>query len=202
MKGIHLEKCLDLLAGKENIAPFLSRPPMIREHAQELVHTDVFYVDVPSHCGGQYFVTFIDDFSKKLRAFVLKSKDQVMSVFKEFHAKAQRESGQKLKVVRKNNAGEYRGQFEMYCKTQCIKLEYTMIKTPELNGLVERMNWTIMKRVRSMLSHAKLLKSHWAEAMLTTVYLVNECLLVPIKGDVLPRAWTVRNVSYHHLRVF
>ena len=99
VKGIHLEKCLDLLAGKENIAPFLSRPPMIREHAQELVHTDVFSVDVPSHCGGQYFVTFIDDFSKTLRAFVLKSKDQVMSVFKEFHAKAQRESGQKLKVV-------------------------------------------------------------------------------------------------------
>ena len=71
---------------------------------------------------------------------MLKSKDQVLSVFKEFHVRAEREFGQKLKVVRTSNGGEYRSQFEMYCKTQCIKLEYTMIKTPELNGLVERMN--------------------------------------------------------------
>ena len=31
-------------------------------------------------------------------------------------------------------------------------------ETPELNGLVERVNRTIMERVRSMLSHAKLPK--------------------------------------------
>ena len=50
-------------------------------------------------------------------AFVLVSKDQLLSVFKEFHARAERESGQKLKVVRIDNGGEFRGQFEMYCKT-------------------------------------------------------------------------------------
>ena len=60
----------------------------------------------------------------------------------------------------------------MYCKTQGIKLEYTVPKTSELNGLAERMNRTIMDRVRSMLSHAKLPKSYWAEAMLTVVYLI------------------------------
>ena len=72
---------------------------MRREHALELVHTDVCYVDAPSYRGGQYFVTFIDDFSRKVWAFVLTSKDQVLSVFKEFHARAERKSGQKLKVV-------------------------------------------------------------------------------------------------------
>ena len=34
--------------------------------------------------GAQYFVSFIDDYNRKLWAFVLKSKDQVLSVFKEF----------------------------------------------------------------------------------------------------------------------
>ena len=57
------------------------------------------YVDAPSHRGGQYFVTFIDDFSRKVWAFVFVSKDQVLSVFKEFHARAEREFGQKLKAV-------------------------------------------------------------------------------------------------------
>ena len=69
-------------------------------------------------------MTFIDDFSKNLWAFVLKSKDQVLSVFKEFHVRVERKFGQKLKVVRTDNGGEYRGQFELYCKTQCIKIEY------------------------------------------------------------------------------
>ena len=99
MKAVHLEKCVDCLVGKQNIATFHSRPPKRIEIALELVHTYVCYVDAPSHRGGQYFVTFIDDFSRSLWAFVLKSKDQELSVFKEVHARGERESGQKFKVV-------------------------------------------------------------------------------------------------------
>ena len=83
------------LAGKPNRAAFHSRAPMRREATLELVHTYVCYVDAPSDRGGQYFVTFINDFSKKLWAFMLKSKDQVLSVFKEFHVMVEREFGQR-----------------------------------------------------------------------------------------------------------
>ena len=89
----------------------------------------------------------------------------------------------------------------MYCKTQGIKIEYTVPKTLELNGLAERMNQTIMERVRSM-SHAKFPKSYWAKAMLMIVYLINKSPSVPLKGDVPKRVWTGQNVSYQHLRVF
>ena len=37
-----------------------------------------------------YFVTFIDDCSKKVWAFALKSKDQVLDIFKFFHAYVER----------------------------------------------------------------------------------------------------------------
>ena len=73
----------------------------------ELVHTDVCYVDVKAHPSGQYFVTFIDDCSPKLWAYVLKMKDQALGVFKEFRARAKRETGRKLKVVKTDNGGEY-----------------------------------------------------------------------------------------------
>ena len=76
-------------------------------------------------------MTFIGDYCRKLWALVLKSNDQVLSFFKEFQARAERESGQKLKAVRPDNDGEYRGQFEEYCKAQGIRIEYTMPKTPE-----------------------------------------------------------------------
>ena len=65
----------------------------------ELVHLDVCYVDTKSHASSQYFVTFIDDCSRKLWASVLKTKEQVLSVLKEFQARTERETVQKLKAV-------------------------------------------------------------------------------------------------------
>ena len=41
--------------------------------------------------GALYFVTFIDDFSRKVWAYALKMKDQVVGVFKEFHVKVERD---------------------------------------------------------------------------------------------------------------
>ena len=108
---------------------------------------DVCYMDTKSHVGSQYFVTFIDDYSRKLWAFVLKTKGQVLSVFKEFQARVKRETSRKLKAVRANNGREYCGLFKEYCRAQGIRLEYTVLKMPKLNGLAERMNRTVMERV-------------------------------------------------------
>ena len=80
---------------------------MRRKALLELVHTDVCQVDTKSHVGSQYFVTFIDDHNRKLWASLLKTKDQVLSVFKEFHAIVERETGRNLKAVRANKRGEY-----------------------------------------------------------------------------------------------
>ena len=77
-----------------------------------------------------------------------------------------------------------------------------MPKNPELNGLAERMNTTIMERVRTMLSHAKLPKSYWVEAMYTDVYLINKYTSVPRKGDVPQKVWIGKYISYQHLKVF
>ena len=59
-------------------------------------------------------MTFIDGYIRKLWAFVLKSKDQVLSCIKEFREREERESGRKSKVVRTDNGGECKGQFEEY----------------------------------------------------------------------------------------
>ena len=46
---------------------------------------------------------------RKLWATPLKTKDQVLSIFKELHARVEREIGRKLKAVRADNGGEYWG---------------------------------------------------------------------------------------------
>lgn len=46
------------------------------------------------------------------------------------------------------------GIFKQYCREQGISRQLTVRKTPQQNGLAERMNKTIMGRVRCMLSNA------------------------------------------------
>ena len=79
-----MEKCVDYLVEKQKKATFHSRPPKRREVPLELVHKDMCYVNALSHGGGQYFVTFVNNYNQKLCAFVLKSKDEVLSFFKEW----------------------------------------------------------------------------------------------------------------------
>ena len=95
----------------------------------ELVHINVCPVDRKSHAGSQYFMTFKDDHSRKLWVSTLKTKDQILFFFKEFHVRVGRETDRKLKAIPADNGGEYRGQFEEYCRSKGIQLEYTVSKT-------------------------------------------------------------------------
>ncbi|GKV11817.1 hypothetical protein SLEP1_g23036 [Rubroshorea leprosula] len=176
--------CADCLAGKHHKVSFHTLPLSRRKYALDLVHTDVCFMKDKSLGGATYFVTFVDDFSRKLWAYPLSSKDQVLEKFKEFQAMTEREIGRKLKCIRFDNGGEYSGQFERYCREQGIKLEKTTPRTPQHNGVVERMNRTICDRIVCMLSHAKLSKSFWGEALKTAVYLINRFPSVVLNGDV------------------
>jgi len=50
--------------------------------------------------GNKYFLTFIDDFSRKTWIYLLKSKDEVFHYFKIFKAFVERESDRQMKMVR------------------------------------------------------------------------------------------------------
>jgi transposase InsO family protein len=95
-----------------------------------------------------------------------------------------------LKCVRSDNGGEYRGPFQRYCRKFGIRLEKTPLKTPQLNGLAKRMNRTLIERVTTILSHAKLPNSFWAEALNHAMYVVNLSPSVPLAGDIPQRVWS------------
>lgn len=54
-----------------------------------------------------------------------------------------------------------------------IKQEFTVPHNPEQNGMVERLNRTLVEMTRCMLSDAKMDKMYWCEAMLTAVDIRN-----------------------------
>ncbi|GJW15791.1 putative RNA-directed DNA polymerase [Tanacetum coccineum] len=119
-----------------------------------------------------------------------------------FHALVERQTGKKLKYIQSDNRGEYIGPFDAYCREHGIQHQKTPPKTPQLNGLAERMNRTLVERVRCLLSHAGLPASFWGEALNTAVHVINLTPCVPLRFDVPDRVWSGKDVSYHHLRVF
>lgn len=68
-------------------------------------------------------------------------------MLKDFQAKVERETGKKLKCVCSDNGGEYLGRFDQYCCSQGIKPQRTVKKTPQQNGVAERMNCTMVERM-------------------------------------------------------
>jgi hypothetical protein len=58
-----------------------------------------------SHGGARYFLTFIDNFSRKF--MFLKTKGKVFEKFKQYKALVENEVGHKIKVLRSDNEGEY-----------------------------------------------------------------------------------------------
>jgi len=140
-----------------------SGDPSKRQEVLELVHTDVCTPSEKSLGGAYYFVTCINDHSRRLWVYLLKIKDQVLSAFKEFHALVERENGKKLKCLKADNSGEYHDPFEAYSKMYGIKMMKAPPKTPQLNGVAKRMNHIIEEKVRCMLQGVNLPKSLWVK---------------------------------------
>lgn len=91
LKNAYLEKYSHCMAGKHTKVYFKRHPPSRKSKFLQLVHYDVCgSLKVKSFSGELYFVTFIDDCSKKLWVYNLKTKDQVLEKFKEFHALVER----------------------------------------------------------------------------------------------------------------
>lgn len=204
MQGTTLSHCDHCLIGKQHRVAFVKNYNKKETDILDLVYSDVCGpINVKTFSGASYFVTFIDDASRKVWVYVIKTKDQVFEVFKDFHAKVERETGKLLKCIHTDNGGEYTSRmFEDYCSEYGIRHQKTVPHTPQHNGVAERMNRTIVERIRSMLSLAKLPKIYWGEAVRTACYLINLSPSVPLDGDIPERVWSGKDVSYSHLRVF
>ena len=70
-----------------------------------------------------------------------------------------------------------------------------------MNVLAERMNKTLVERVRCVLLEAKLPNSFWAEALNIVAYIINLSPIVALDGDVPSKVWFDKDVSYDHLKV-
>ena len=78
-----------------------------------------------------------------------------------------------------------------------------MLGKPQQNGVTERMNQTLMEKVRGILSQVGLSKAFWAEALSYAVHLVNRLPVSGNGGKILLEVWSGTPVSdYDKLHLF
>ncbi|KAL5825663.1 hypothetical protein ACOSQ3_021726 [Xanthoceras sorbifolium] len=204
LKAVDVGLCEDCIFGKQKKVSFAKIGKIPKAEKLELVHTDVWGPSpVSSLSGSLYYVTFIDDSTRKVWVYFLKKKSEVFDTFRKWKAMVENETGLKIKRLRSDNGGEYRdSRFREFCANSGIKMEKTVPMTPQQNGVAERMNRTLNERARSMRLHAGLPKMLWAEAVNTAAYLINRGPSVPLDGGIPEEVWSGKEVNISHLRVF
>ena len=100
--------CKGYLIGKQDRDAFFEGVTMRAQAQLEIIHTDLCgKMKTPSLHNGYYFLTFIDDFTRKTWIYLLKTKDEAFEYFKEFKAMVEKQSGYIIKTLRSDRGGEY-----------------------------------------------------------------------------------------------
>ena len=140
-----------------------------------LIHTDVCGpMSTLARGGYGYFITFTDDVSRFGYVYLMRHKSESFEKFKEFQNEVQNQLGKKIKALRSDRGGEYLSQeFGDHLKDCGILSQLTPPGTPQLNGVSERRNRTLLDMVRSMMSLANLPASFWGFALETAAFTLN-----------------------------
>ena len=74
----------------------------------ELVNTDVCGpINVIARGGYEYFITFIDDYSRYGYIYLMHRMSEAFEKFKEFRAEAEKQLGKSIKTLQLDRGGEY-----------------------------------------------------------------------------------------------
>jgi hypothetical protein len=74
----------------------------------DLVHMDVCGTMYRKSLSGfEYYITFIDDYSRKTWIYLLNTKREVFKWFQEFRALVENQSGNRIKLLWLDNSGDY-----------------------------------------------------------------------------------------------
>ena len=127
-----------------------------------------------SRSGYRYVIFFLDSATRYLNFKLLKQKSEAYTAFKEFKTRVENQSNRKIKVIGTDNGLEFKNQqFKTICLENGIIHNFSSPYTPEQNGLIERINRTIIETTRALLFSSNLSLIYWQEAVEAAVYIYN-----------------------------
>nr|GEW89571.1 reverse transcriptase domain-containing protein [Tanacetum cinerariifolium] len=106
------------------------------------------------------------------------TKDETSSILKTFITGIENQLGLKVKIIRSDNGTEFKNHdLNQFRRMKGIKREFSVPRTSQQNGIVERKNMTLIEAARSMLADSLLPISFWVEAVNTACYVHNRVLV-------------------------
>ncbi|GKD75975.1 retrotransposon protein, putative, ty1-copia subclass [Tanacetum coccineum] len=123
----------------------------------------------------RYFLSIVDDYSRRVWVYFLRHKNEAFSKFKEWKQLVENQTGRKLKKLRTDNGLEFCNQeFNNLCKESGITRHLT-------SGLPDLF---------------------WAEATVTAAYLINRSPSTALKKKTPMDLWSGHPANYEILRIF
>ena len=96
------------MLGKQIRSPLQKKAIYRSTKPLELVHTDICGHITPKSYGSmRYFITFIDDYSRRTWDYFLNEKSQALKVFKKFKVLVEKKAGMHIMALRSDRGGEY-----------------------------------------------------------------------------------------------
>ena len=124
----------------------------------ELVHSDLaVFKDIESRGGKRYYITFVDDYSRYTKLYLLKFKDEAENTFYVYKAEVENQLDRKIKMLRSDRGGEYvNNSLKEYCEKNGIIHEFTAPCYPQSNEIAERKNRTLKEMMNALLGSSGL----------------------------------------------
>ncbi|GJT13386.1 retrovirus-related pol polyprotein from transposon TNT 1-94 [Tanacetum coccineum] len=159
-----------------------SHPPKLvpSDHSKlELLHMDLCGpMRVASINGKRYILVIVDDYSRYTWVYFLRSKDETPEIIKKFIAQAQLNYKAKVCKIRTDNGTEFKNTtLKAHYEKLGIMQQFSIARTPQQNGVVERRNRTLVEAARTMLIFSRLPEFLWAEAVATTCFTQNRSII-------------------------
>ena len=105
---------------------------------------DYIYLDlwgparVTSTGGGRYFLSLVDDYSRRVWVYILKQKNEAFEKFKQWKVLIENQTSRKIKKLRADNGLEFcENLFMEFYSNNDISRHLTVSKNPQQNGLAE-----------------------------------------------------------------
>ncbi|KAJ9684091.1 hypothetical protein PVL29_016537 [Vitis rotundifolia] len=164
-----------------------------------LIHSDLGDLKNTMTRGGKrFYITFIDDYSRYTRVYLLRNKDEAKDAFIKYKIEVENQLSKKIKRLRTDRGGEYESNpFNSFCEDHGIIHETTPPYSPESNGVAERKNRTLKDMMNAMLVSSGAPLNLWGEAILSACHIQNR---IPYKktSKTLYELWKgyAPNIAY------
>ncbi|GJR96805.1 putative ribonuclease H-like domain-containing protein [Tanacetum coccineum] len=167
--------CVACHKGKQHRASCKAKLERLITVPLHTLHMDLFGpTSVKSINHASYCLVITDDCTRFSWVFFLASKDETSGILQTFIRQIENQLSHRVKIIRSDNGTEFKNRDMLeFCGNKGIKQEYSTARTPQQNGVAERMNRTLIEAARTMLADSLLPTTFWAEAVSTACYIFN-----------------------------